>query len=409
MEKNRVVITGMGSISGLGKTVNETWQNVLDCKTGIAPLTITDLTDMRFKKGSEVKNYNALEHFTEKEIDLMDRFAQFAIIAAREAITDANITWTDELKENTCVIMGTSIGGQETMEQAYTNLFVKGSHRVNLFSIPKIMPNAAASHITMQFGITGFAYAISTACASANHAIGNAFWMVRNGTCDMAITGGSETPLSFGFLKAWEAIRVVDPDICRPFSKDRQGMILGEGAAVLVLESLDKALERGAKIYAEIIGFGMSSDASHITKPDPRGPEKAMRMALKDAAITSDKIDYINAHGTGTIINDSLEVSAIKTVFGEHAKKLAVSSSKSLHGHILGGTSAVEAVITTLGLKNQIYPPTANYNLPDPECDLDVVPNQSRSGKMDYALSNAFAFGGLNAVIAFKKWDEKAD
>jgi nodulation protein E len=299
--------------------------------------------------------------------------------------------------------MGTSIGGQGSMEAAYINLFKENKNRVNLFAIPRIMPNASASQITMEFGITGFSYAISTACASSNHAIGNAFWMVRNGICDMAITGGSETPLTFGFLKAWEALRVVDPETCRPFSKDRQGMILGEGGAVLVLETLESALERGVEIYAEIVGFGMSSDASHITKPDQRGPEKAMRMALKDAELSPDKIDYINAHGTGTLANDSLETAAIKSVFGEHANKLAISSTKSLHGHVLGGTSAVEAVITSLALKHQIFPPTANYTQPDAECDLDVVPNQSRTGEINYAMSNSFAFGGLNAVLVFSR------
>jgi nodulation protein E len=404
MQNRRVVVTGMGSISALGKTVGETWQNVVDCKSGIGPITMIDTADLRFKNGGEIKNYNALDHFTDKEINLIDRFAQLGVIAAREAVQQSGIEWTDELKDNCCVIMGTSIGGQETTESSFYSLFKEGKNRVNLFTIPRIMPNAAASHITMQFGITGFAYAISTACASSNHAIGNAFWMVRNGACDMAITGGSETPVNFGFLKAWEALRVVDPVTCRPFSKDRQGMILGEGGAILVLETLDAALQRGADIYAEIVGFGMSSDAGHITKPEQKGPEKAMRMALKDADISPDKIDYINAHGTGTLANDSLETAAIKAVFGDHAKELAVSSTKSLHGHVLGGTSAIEAVITSCALKHQVYPPTANYTVPDPECDLDVVANKSRKGEMNYAMSNSFAFGGLNAVLVFKKW-----
>lgn len=405
MQNRRVVITGLGSISALGKTVTETWQKVLDCESGIGPITITDMSKVRFKNGGQVKDYNPLNYFAEKEIDLLDRFSQFGVIAAREAIQNSGIQLTEELKENTCVIMGTSIGGQETTEAAFHSLFTEGKNRVNLFSIPRIMPNASASHITMQFGISGPAYAVSTACASSNHAIGNAFWMVRNGACDMAVTGGSETPLNFGFLKAWEALRVVDPDTCRPFSKDRQGMILGEGGAVLILETLDNALQRGAEIIAEIIGFGMSSDAGHITKPEQKGPEKAMRMALKDAAISPDKIDYINAHGTGTLANDSLETAAIKAVFGDHSQKLAVSSTKSMHGHVLGGTSAIEAVITASALKQQVFPPTANYTIPDPECDLDVVPNKSRKGEMNYAMSNSFAFGGLNAVLVFKKWD----
>jgi nodulation protein E len=257
----------------------------------------------------------------------------------------------------------------------------------------------------MAFGITGISYTISTACSSSNHAIGNAFWSIRNGMCDMAITGGSETPFSFGFLKAWEAIRVVSPETCRPFSKGRQGMILGEGGAMLVLESLEKAKKRQAKIYGEIVGLGMSSDASHITKPNQRGAERAMQLALQDAQINPELIDYINAHGTGTVTNDPMETNAIKAVFGEHSRKLAVSSTKSMHGHLLGGTSAIEAVASLMALKENILPPTANFTEPDPECDLDVVPNEAREADIQYAMSNSFAFGGLNAVLVFRKWN----
>lgn len=399
----RVVITGVGAISGLGNNVPELWQKVVNCISGIAPVTCFDMSLLRFNNGSEVKDYDPLNYFTPKQLDVMDKFCQFAVIAAREAVADAKIEWTDELKANTCVITGAGIGGQNSQEDAFRNLYKDNNDRVPLFTIPRIMPNAGASQITMEFGTTGFAYTISTACASSNHAIGNAFWMVRNGIADMAITGGSETPFSHGFLKSWEALRVIAPDTCRPFSKDRQGMILGEGGAMLVLESLENALERNATIYAEIVGFGMSSDASHITKPDMQGPVKAIKMALKDAGIEPSAIDYINAHGTGTLVNDSLEVAAIKTVFGDHTGKLAVSSTKSLHGHILGGTSAIEAVITALALKHQVIPPTANYTTPDPLCAVDVVANASRNGKIKYAMSNSFAFGGLNAVLVFKR------
>ena len=406
MKTNRVVITGLGVISGLGKNVKEVWQNVERCQSGIAPIQSIDMSNMRFQNGCEIKNYQPLDHFPSRELGLIDKVAQFALIAAREAVEDAGIEWTEERKQNTCVITGTSIGGQDSEEDLFRDLFKEAKSRAPLFTIPRIMPNAGASHITMAYGITGMAYTISTACASSNHAIGNAFWMIRNGMCDMAISGGSETPISYGFLKAWEALRVVAPDTCRPFSNGRQGMILGEGGAMLVLESLESATNRSAKIYGEIIGFGMSSDASHITKPNQVGAEAAMRMALKDADITADKIDYINAHGTGTMVNDAMETAAIKTIFGEHAKKLAVSSTKSLHGHVLGGTSAIEAVITSLALKHQLLPPTANFEEPDPECDLDIVPNEARRGKIDYAMSNSFAFGGLNAVLVFKKADQ---
>lgn len=404
--QNRVVITGLGVVCGLGRSVPEFWQNTVEGRSGIGPLLSLDMSNVRFKNGSEVKGYDPQQHFAKKELDFMDKVSQFGVLAARQAVEDAGIEWTDERKRRTCVITGTSIGGQDSQEDIFTVLYKEGRDRAPLFTIPRIMPNAAASHITMQYGITGFSYTVSTACSSSNHAIGNAFWALRNGVCDMAITGGSEIPLSFGFLKAWEALRVVAPDTCRPFSKDRQGMVLGEGGAMLVLETLVSAQKRGAKIYGEIVGFGMSSDASHITKPNQTGAEAAMQMALDDAGISPDKIDYINAHGTGTMVNDAMETAAIKTVFNGHAYKLAISSTKSLHGHVLGGTSAIEAVATTLALHNQVLPPTANYNEPDPECDLDVVPNQSRAARIDYALSNAFAFGGLNAVIAFKKWNE---
>ena len=399
----RVVISGVGAICGIGNNAAEVWQKVVACESGIGPVAGFDMSDIRFKNGSEVKQYDSGKYFTPKQVDVMDKFCQFAVIAAREAAKDANITWTDELRERTCVITGAGIGGQDSQEDAFRNLYKQNVNRVPLFTIPRIMPNAGASQITMDLGITGFAYTISTACASSNHAIGNAFWMIRNGNADLAITGGSETPFSYGFLKSWEALRVISPDTCRPFSRDRQGMILGEGGAMMVLELLESAMERKAKIYAEIVGFGMSSDASHITKPDQKGPEKAMKMALNDAGIDPSEINYISAHGTGTMVNDSLEVAAIKSVFGAHATKLAVSSTKSLHGHILGGTSAVEAVITSLAIKNQLIPPTANYTIPDPLCDLDIVPNASRKGEINYAMSNSFAFGGLNAVLVFKK------
>ncbi len=265
------------------------------------------------------------------------------------------------------------------------------------------MPNAGASHISMEFGISGPAYTVSTACASSNHAIGQAFWMVRSGAAELAVAGGSETPFSFGFLKAWEAMRVVAPDTCRPFSRDRRGLILGEGGAMLVLEPLERAQARGAPVYAEIAGFGMSSDAGHITTPSTDGPARAMTAALEDAKSAPEAVGYISAHGTGTPSNDPTETRAIRQVFGAHAGKLAVSSTKSMHGHALGAASALEAVATVLALRNGILPPTANFTTPDPECDLDVVPNQSRPAEVEYALSNAFAFGGLNAVLAFRR------
>jgi nodulation protein E len=265
------------------------------------------------------------------------------------------------------------------------------------------MANAGASHISMEFGISGPVYTISTACSSANHAIGQAFWMVRSGQVEAAITGGSESPFSFGLLKAWEAMRVVSSDTCRPFSKDRRGLILGEGAGMLVLEPMESAVARGTRIYGEIVGFGMSSDAGHITSPTLEGPIAAMRASLSDAQVTPQQISYINAHGTGTPGNDQTETRAIRQVFGAHAGRLAVSSTKSMHGHALGAAGALEAVATVMAMYEKTIPPTANFTTSDPECDLDIVPNQARPAEVEFALSNSFAFGGLNAVLAFKK------
>jgi nodulation protein E len=404
MQGRRVVITGMGIISALGKTVDEFWDNTVNGRSGIAPLTMIDTEKVRIATGGEVKNYIPSEHFEKKELDMLDRFAQFCLYSARHAIKQSGIELTPAIKSRTAVITGTSIGGESTHDKVLSDLYLEKKGRAHPFSIPMIMPNAGASQVSMAFGFTGPAYTISTACASSNHAIGNAFWLVRSGICDYAVTGGSETPFSFGFMKGWEAIRVVAPDTCRPFSKNRLGMILGEGGAMLFIETLESAQARGATIFAEIAGFGMSSDAGHITKPSQIGAEEAMRLALKDANMQPSDIDYINAHGTGTTANDSMEVAAIKTVFEDHADKLSISSTKSMHGHVLGGTSALEAVTTALAIYHDILPPTANYEELDPECDIDVVPNQSRPKTINSALTNSFAFGGLNAVLALRKW-----
>ncbi|HEX8188159.1 MAG TPA: beta-ketoacyl-[acyl-carrier-protein] synthase family protein [Pyrinomonadaceae bacterium] len=404
MRQRRVVVTGLGVISGIGNNTDEFWRSIYECRGGIATLESVDLTHLRFQNGAQIKNYTPHDHFADKDLEVLDRFAQFGLVAAREAVGRAGVEWTDELRRKTCVVTGTGIGGQDTQESAFADVYKRNRNRVHPLTIPRIMPNSAASHISMEYGVTGATYTVSTACASGNHAIGNAFWMVRGGLSEMAIAGGSETPFSLGYLKAWEAIRVIAPDTCRPFSKNRQGMILGEGGAMLVLETLEAAKKRGAEIHAEIVGFGMSADASHITKPERAGAERAMRMALDDGRVAPEEVDYINAHGTGTLLNDAMEVSAIRGVFGGHADKLAVSSTKSLHGHVLGGTSAIEGVATILALKNGVLPPTANFVEADPECDLDVVPNAARAGSVDCAMSNAFAFGGLNAVLVFRRW-----
>jgi nodulation protein E len=400
----------MGVISALGLDQQQFWQALVNGQTGIGPIPQDvgpnpemGMNQVRFKNGAAVLGYNAETYFSRKTLSFMDRFAQFSVIAAREAVTMAGIEWTDELRESAAIITGSCMGGRFTEEIGYWELFHHGRHRVHPLTIPLGMSNAGASHISMEFGLHGPAYTISTACSSSAHAIGNALWMVRSGAAPLAIAGGSESPLFLGGLKAWEAMRVVSPDTCRPFSANRSGMILGEGGAMLVLEPLDRALARGAKPLAEIVGFGMSADACHVTQPSAEGAAKAMRAALRDGGLAPEQVGYINAHGTATEANDRMEAEAIHAIFGRNTT-LPVSSTKSMHGHTLGAAGAIEAVATVLALRNGILPPTINYTQPDPECDLDVIPNQSRPAGAEVALSQSFAFGGLNAVLAFRAW-----
>lgn len=399
----RVAITGMGAICALGRTIAEFAEALRMGWCGIGPIESTDMSQIRFQNGAEVRGYSHQPYFDDRRADFMDRFAQFAVIAAREAVADAGVEWTPELCETAAIVTGACVGGQSTEDIGFHEVYKLGHNRVHPLTIPKTMANAGASHISMEFGITGPSFTVSTACSSAGHAIGQAFWMVRSGMCDVAIAGGSEAPFSFGILKAWEAMRVVSPETCRPFSRDRKGMILGEGAAMLVLEPLERARARGARVHAELAGFGMSADACHITQPSAEGAARAMRAALRDGALAPEQIGYINAHGTATPANDPTETTAIRAAFGAHAERLAVSSTKSMHGHALGAAAALECVATVLALRDGVLPPTANYTQPDPECDLDVIPNQARTAQVEYAISNSFAFGGLNAVLALRK------
>jgi nodulation protein E len=398
----RVAITGAGAISALGRNIAEFAESLREGRCGIGQIESTGVATLRFQNGAEVKNYSHQPYFEDRRADFMDRFAQFAVIAAREAVRDAAVEWTPELRETSAIITGSCVGGQSTEDLGFVEIYKKGTNRVHPLTIPKTMANAGASHISMEFGITGPAYTISTACSSAAHAIGQAFQMVAAGTSDLAITGGSEAPFSLGILKAWEAMRVVSPETCRPFSKDRRGMILGEGAAMFVLEPLEAARARGARVHAELVGFGMSADACHITQPSVDGAARAMRAALRSAALAPEQIGYINAHGTATLVNDLTETAAIRQVFGAHADRLAISSTKSMHGHALGAAAALECLATAIALRDGVLPPTANYNEPDPECNLDVIPNVARRQQVEYALSNSFAFGGLNAVLVLK-------
>jgi nodulation protein E len=400
----RVVVTGIGVICGVGNNREEFQKSLQEGRCGVGPITNTECLDLRFRNGSEVRGYDQNDHFTPKEADMIDRFAQFAVVAAREAVEQSGIEWTDDLRENSAIVTGSCVGGQATENQGFWDVYKMGKTRVHPMTIPKTMANAGASAISLEYGITGPAFTLATACSSSAHAIGQAFMMVRSGMCDVALTGGSEAPFSYGILKAWEAMRVVSPTVCRPFSRDRNGMVLGEGGAMMVLESLDHALARGARPLAEIAGFGMSSDAHHITQPSAEGAAKAVRMALKDGHIAPEQIGYVNAHGTGTTVNDITETRALHLAFGVHAKQLAISSTKAMHGHTLGAAGAIESAAAILALSSGILPPTIHFNECDPECDLDYIPNCPRTADIEYAISNSFAFGGLNAVLAWRRF-----
>jgi nodulation protein E len=404
MAARRVAITGLGIICPLGLNVAETWEALRNGRPAIGPIQGVDYHSLtlRFPNAAQVRGFDATKHFEPGKEDYIDRFAQFSVVAARDAMRDSGIELTPELREATAIVCGSAVGGQSAIETGFEDLYVTGRGRVHPLTIPKTMSNAGASHISMDLGLSGPTYTVSTACSSANHAIGQAFRLVRDGEADLAVTGGAESMFTIGMLKAWEAMRVIAPDTCRPFSKDRRGMILGEGGAMMILEPMEAARARGATIYAEICGFGMTSDAHHLTQPAVAGPSRAMRGALREAGIAPDEIGYINAHGTGTPGNDPVESRAIREVFGAHADKIGVSSTKSMHGHALGAAGALEAVATVLALREGILPPTANYNERDPECDLDYIPNQPRALRVGAALSNSFAFGGLNAVVAFR-------
>lgn len=400
----RVVVTGIGIICAAGRNLKEFLEALRGGRSGITALDCEDCAELRFQSGGQVRNFDASAHMGAKEADMVDRFAQFAVVAAREAVLQSGIIWTDRLRENTGIVTGSCVGGQSSEDRGFHDVYKLGKPRVHPMTIPKTMANAGASAISLDLGITGPAFTVSTACASSAHAIGQALALIRSGMCECVLAGGSEAPFSYGILKAWEAMRVVSPTVCRPFSLDRNGMLLGEGAAMLVLESLEHAQARGADPIAEVAGFGMSADAHHITQPSAEGAAKAMHRALLDAGIGPDQVGYVNAHGTGTTVNDVTETRALHHAFGPHARRLAISSTKAMHGHTLGAAGAIETVAAILALANNFVPPTINFSECDPECDLDYVPNTAREASFEYALSNSFAFGGLNAVLALRRW-----
>ena len=398
----RVVITGAGTINALGHNVPQTLEAMREGRCGIGLLDFRDVDRLGIKIGGQVRDFNADSEFNRQQMSLYDRFTQFTLLAAKEAIGQSGLTFTGDLAATSGVVLGTAGGGVSTWDDNYRAVYEEGKNRVHPFVVPKLMNNAAASHVSMEFNLKGPSFTVSTACASSNHAMAQAFAMVRSGMSTAMVTGGSESMLCFGGVKAWEGLRVMSKDACRPFSANRNGMVQGEGAAIFVFEEHEHARARGADILAEVSGFAMTSDAADIVMPSKHGAGRAIAGALKDARINPEEVGYINAHGTGTAANDKTECAAVADVFGRYADDLMISSTKSMHGHLIGGTGAVELLAVIMALRDGVIAPTIGYEEPDPECALDVVPNTARDAEVDVALSNAFAFGGLNAVMALR-------
>ena len=398
----RVVITGQGTINALGQGIAATFEAFREGRCGIGPLELRDVDRLMVKIGGQVKDYDPEALFNRQQIALYDRFTQFTLIAAKQALDDCGLDFSGELATRTGVVLGTAGGGVNTWDENYRSVYEEGKNRVHPFVVPKLMNNAAASHVSMEYNLKGPSFSVATACASSNHAMGQAFNLIRCGMADVMVTGGSEAMLSFGGVKAWEGLRVMSKDACRPFSANRNGMVQGEGAAVFLFEEFDHARARGADILAEVVGFAMTSDAADIVMPSQHGAARAITGALTDGKLNAEEVCYINAHGTGTAANDKVECAAVAHAFGHHADDLMISSTKSMHGHLIGGTGAVELLACIMALKDGIVAPTVGYEEADPECALDVVPNEARDAKVEACLSNAFAFGGLNAVLALR-------
>ena len=398
-----MVITGSGTINALGHTVPETMAAFREGRCGITELEIRDVDRLSVKIGGQVHDWDPEAHFNRQQIALYDRFTQFTLLAAKEAITQSGLTFEDQLSYESGVVLGTAGGGVNTWDENYRTVYEEGKNRVHPFVVPKLMNNAAASHVSMEFNLKGPSFTVATACASSNHAMGQAFHLIRSGMTTVMVTGGSESMLCFGGVKAWEGLRVMSKDACRPFSANRNGMVQGEGAAVFVFEEFEHARARGAQMLAEVVGFAMTSDASDIVMPSKQGAARAMAGAMRDARVNREDVGYINAHGTGTAANDKTECAAVADVFGHHADRLMISSTKSMHGHLIGGTGAVELLACIMALRDGVIAPTIGYEEPDLECALDVVPNVARQAQVSVVLSNAFAFGGMNAVLALRK------
>jgi 3-oxoacyl-[acyl-carrier-protein] synthase II len=401
-----VAVTGLGIISACGNNIEDFSDSLLAGKSGVRRISAAYADRLSVKIAAEA-DFNPLDFFSKKQLSLLERPSQFALAAASQAWKDSGLALDSREKERTGVYIGSGLGGGKTIEEMYDQLFRQNADRVKPATVLLIMNNAAASHISIEYGLSGPCLTLSTACASSGNAIGEAFRQIRDGYADLMLAGGTEAFLGYGSYRSWEALRVLaeedpaDPArSCKPFSKNRSGLVLGEGAAVVVLEEMDRALTRGAPVYAELLGYGSTADALHITRPSLEGQARAMSEALQEAGLPPEAIDYINAHGTATQWNDLLETQAVKKVFGDHAYRLPVSSTKSMHGHVMGATGAIEFIAGLLAIKNQALPPTINLDQPDPECDLDFVPHQARRGvKVETVMSNSFAFGGTNAVL----------
>lgn len=406
MTKKRVVVTGLGALSPLGNDVDTSWNNAINGVSGIGPITRVDAEEYPAKVAAELKDFNVEDYMDKKEARKMDRFTQYAVVAAKMAVEDADLNITDEIAPRVGVWVGSGIGGLETLESQFEIFLTKGSRRVSPFFVPMMIPDMATGQISIALGAKGVNSCTVTACATGTNSIGDAFKVIQRGDADVMVTGGTEAPLtrmSFAGFSANKALST-NPDpktASRPFDKNRDGFVMGEGAGIIVLEELEHALARGAKIYGEIVGYGSTGDAYHITAPaqDGEGGARAMQEAIKDAGIAPEEIDYINAHGTSTYYNDKYETMAIKTVFGEHAHKLAVSSTKSMTGHLLGAAGGIEAIFSILAIKEGVIPPTINIQTPDEECDLDYVPDEARRQELNYVLSNSLGFGGHNASM----------
>jgi 3-oxoacyl-[acyl-carrier-protein] synthase II len=412
--KRRVVVTGLGAVTPLGNDVPTTWEALVAGRNGIGPITCFDASDMEVRIAAEVKDFDAVDLFGRREARRNDRFTLFALEAASQAITDANLEFDDDLKQATGVVIGTGIGGIITLLKNYDVLRKSGPRRVSPFMIPMMMPNAAAAAVSIAYGLQGPNISVASACATGTNAVGEAAEMIRRGQTDVMLCGGSEAaiePISVSAFKNMGALstRNDEPErASRPFDAERDGFIMAEGAGILLLESLEHAQRRGARIYAELIGYGSTADASHITAPDESGTgaARAMTAALRDAGLAPEAVDYINAHGTSTPLNDRMETRAIRQVFGPHADRLAISSTKSMTGHLMGAAGAVEAIMCVKSLETGWAPPTINYEHPDPECDLNYVPNQAQQLELYVGLSNSFGFGGHNGCLAFRRWEE---